>query len=337
MRRSFIAVLAAGALALSACGGNTDSGSEESPAADATTAAAEATEAAASSVEVEDNNGKYTIAVPPKSVVATDNRTFETLSDWGVELKAASVSLMPSTISYKTDASIIDLGNHREPDLEAVVAVEPDLIINGQRFSQYHDDFVSLAPNATVLELDPREGEPFDSELKRQVAVLGEVFGKQAEAKKLGEDLDAAIARVKAAYKSEDTVMAVITSGGEIGYVVPGTGRTLGPVFDFAGLTPALEVAGSDDHQGDDISVEAIADSNPNWILVMDRDAAVSADDPSYKPANEILESSEALANVPAVQNSQIIYMPADTYTNEGIQTYIEFLNTFADALEKAK
>ncbi len=82
------------------------------------------------------------------------------------------------------------------------------------------------------------EGEPFDSELKRQVAVLGEVFGKQAEAKKLGEDLDAAIARVKAAYKSEDTVMAVITSGGEIGYVVPGTGRTLGPVFDFADLTP---------------------------------------------------------------------------------------------------
>ena len=208
---------------------------------------------------------------------------------------------------------------------------------NGQRFSQYHDDFVSLAPNATVLELDPRDGQPFDAELKRQVTVLGEVFGKQAEAKKLGEDLDAAIARVKAAYKPEDTVMAVITSGGEIGYVVPGTGRTLGPVFDFAGLTPALEVAGSDDHQGDDISVEAIADSNPNWILVMDRDAAVSADDPSYKPANEILESSEALANVPAVQNSQIIYMPADTYTNEGIQTYIEFLNTFADALEKAK
>ena len=337
MRRSFIAVLAAGALTLSACGGNTDSGSEESPAAEATTSAAEATEAAPASVEVEDNNGKYTIAVPPKSVVAADNRTFETLADWGVELKAASVSLMPETISYKTDASIIDLGNHREPDLEAVVAVDPDLIINGQRFAQFHDDFVSLAPNATVLELDPRDGQPFDAELKRQVTVLGEVFGKQAEAKKLGDDLDAAIARVKAAYKPEDTVMAVNVSGGEIGYVAPTVGRTLGPVFDFAGLTPALAIEGSDDHQGDDISVEAIADSNPNWILVMDRDAAVSADDPSYKPANEILESSEALANVPAVQNSQIIYMPADTYTNEGIQTYIEFLNTFADALEKAK
>ncbi len=327
MRRSFIAVLAAGALALSACGGNADSDSN-----------AESTNSpAATSVEVEDNNGTHTIAVPPKSVVATDNRTFETLSDWDVQLSAAAVALMPSTIAYVNDDSIVDLGNHGEPDLEAVVAVEPDLIINGQRFTQFHDDFVKLVPEATVLELDPREGEPFDSELKRQVTVLGEIFGKQKEAQQLSDDLDAAVARVKAAYDPADTVMAVITSGGEIGYVVPGTGRTLGPVFDFAGLTPALEVEGSDDHQGDDISVEAIADSNPDWILVMDRDAAVASDDPAYKPGNEIIDSSEALANVTAVQEGQVLYMPADTYTNEGIQTYIEFLNDFADALEASK
>src|SRR5690625_5945419 len=72
-------------------------------------------------------------------------------------------------------------------------------------------------------------------------------------------------------------------------------GRALGWTFDAFDFVPALEVDGaSDDHQGDDISVEAIADSNPDWILVMDRDAAVSADDPSYEPAAEILEASDA-------------------------------------------
>ncbi len=330
-RRSFITVLAAGALALSACGGNAES---DSSSADASAAG---TTPAATSVEVEDNNGTHTIAVPPKSVVATDNRTFQTLSDWDVKLSAAAVALMPDTIAYVNDDSIVDLGTHGEPDLEAVVAVEPDLIIVGQRFTQFSEDFTKLAPEASVLSLDPRDGEPFDEELKRQVSVLGEIFGKQDEAKKLGDDLDAAIARVKDAYDPSQTVMAVITSGGEIGYVVPSTGRTLGPVFAFAGLTPALEVEGSDDHQGDDISVEAIADSNPDWILVMDRDAAVAADDPEYKPSNEILDGSEALANVTAVKEGNIIYMPADTYTNEGIQTYTEFLNDFADALEAAK
>ncbi|WP_154794307.1 siderophore ABC transporter substrate-binding protein [Occultella kanbiaonis] len=326
--RGFVAALAAASvLALAACGGEAT--------ADDETAAEDATTAEATSVVVEDNNGTQTIDLPLESVVATDNRTFETLSDWGIELSAAAVSLMPDTIAYTQDETIIDLGNHREPDLEAVVAVAPDLIINGQRFAQYHDDFVDLAPDAVILELDPRDGEPFDSELRRQITVLGEVFGHQDDAEQLIADFDAAIARVEAAYSPDSTVMAVNTSGGEIGYIAPGVGRALGPLFDIFGFTPALEVPeGTDDHEGDDISVEAIADSNPDWILVMDRDAAVAADDPAYVPGAEILEGSEALANVTAITEGNIVYMPADTYTNEGIQTYTEFLNALADALE---
>jgi iron complex transport system substrate-binding protein len=288
----------------------------------------------AATISVQDNNGTQQVASPPSSVVATDNRTFETLADWGVTLTAAARSLMPATNAYADDESIVDLGNHREPDLESVVAVEPDLIINGQRFSQFHDKFAELAPDATILELDPRDGEPFADELKRQVEVLGEIFGKQDEAQELGDGLDAAISRVTKAYDSSQKVMAVIVSGGEIGYSAPGVGRTLGPLFDMLGLTPALEVEGADDdHQGDDISVEAIADSNPDWILVMDRDAAIASEEDS-QPAAEVIEDSDALAHVTAVTEGNVVYMPEDTYTNEGIQTYTEFLETFADALE---
>ncbi|MGZ0212353.1 MAG: siderophore ABC transporter substrate-binding protein [Actinomycetales bacterium] len=287
------------------------------------------------SVQFEDNNGTHTLSTPLTSVVATDNRTFETLASWGVELSAAAVALMPSTISYTEDDSIIDLGLHSEPDLESVVAVQPDVIINGQRFAQFHDDFAKLVPDAVIVELDPREGEPFDAELKRQTTVLGEIFGKQAEAEKLNADFDAAIERVNAAYSADDSVMAVITSGGEIGYSAPSVGRTLGPLFDIFDFTVALDVSeSSEDHQGDDISVEAIAASNPDWILVMDRDAAILADDPTYVQGSEVLENSEALRGVTAVQNGNLVYMPADTYTNEGIQTYTEFFNALADAME---
>ncbi len=293
---------------------------------------------APTTVTVEDNNGTQIITLPVTSVAAFDNRTFETLSDWGIELSVAAVSLMPSTIAYKNDDSIIDVGTHNSPNLEAIVAAAPGLVVNGQRFSQYHDDIAALVPDAVVLELDPRDGEDFASELKRQVTVLGDVFGKQAEAAQLVADFDAAAARAVAAYRADQTVIAVNTSGGQIGYIAPRVGRALGPVFDLLGLTPALQIAeGTDDHQGDDISVEAIADANPDWILVMDRDAAVSADDPAYQPAADILENSEALARVTAVTKGQIVYMPADTYTNEGIQTYTEFLNSLADALEAAR
>ncbi|MFC7457430.1 siderophore ABC transporter substrate-binding protein [Brachybacterium sp. GCM10030267] len=330
-RRHFSALSTAGALGvvLTACGGSTqaaDGGASDG-----------GDSGAAGTVEIEDNNGTQTVQTPPASVVATDNRTFETLQDWDVTLTAAARALMPTTISYRDDESIIDLGNHREPDLEAVVAAEPTLIINGQRFADYHEDFARLAPDAAILELDPRDDQPFADELKRQVSALGTVFSKEAEAEQLGADLDAAMERVTAAYNGSDTVMAVNVSGGEIGYIAPGAGRTLGWTFEAFGFVPALEVEGaSDDHQGDDISVEAIAESNPDWILVMDRDAAISADDPAYEPAAEVFEASEALAGVTAVAEGRLVYMPADTYTNESIQTYTEYFEALADALEGA-
>ncbi|MFC4905140.1 siderophore ABC transporter substrate-binding protein [Kocuria oceani] len=317
------AVLAAvSALALTACGGS--QGGE--------TASAESS--AASTVEVEDNYGTQTVNAPPASVVATDNRTFETLADWGIELVAAPRALMPDTIAYADDESVTDLGNHREPDLEAVVAADPDLIVNGQRFADYRDDFADLVPDATIVELDPREDQPFDEELKRQTSVLGEIFDRSAEAEEINGAFDAAMQRVVEEYQPGDTVMAVTVSGGEIGYIAPEVGRTLGPLFEIFDFAPALEVDGAtDDHQGDDISVEAIADSNPDWILVMDRDAAVSPDDAEYTPAQEVVENAEALRNVTAVREDNVVYMPKDTYTNEGIQTYTEFFNTLADAM----
>ena len=111
-------------------------------------------------------------------------------------------------------------------------------------------------------------------------------------------------------------------------------GRTFGPLFDEFGFTPALEVEGaSDDHQGDDISVEAIADSDPDWIVVLDRDAGVSSEE-GATPAAEVIEQSEALQDVTAVKEGNIYYAPADTYTNEGIQTYTEIFNGLADAFE---
>src|SRR5699024_11649851 len=86
-----------------------------------------------STTEVEDNSGTQSVASPPESVVANDSRTVETLDTWGVELSAGAVSLMPDDLSYAEDDSILDLGSHREPDLEKVVEAEPDLIVNGQR------------------------------------------------------------------------------------------------------------------------------------------------------------------------------------------------------------
>ncbi|MFD5867077.1 siderophore ABC transporter substrate-binding protein [Corynebacterium sp. NPDC060344] len=328
LRRRTVAAAAAAALTFGLVACSDDSGS--------TDAAAENT-GETTTVQIEDNFGTQSVEVPAENIVATDNRVFRTLEDWGIDLAAAPVNLMPANLEYKKDDSIVNLGSHREPDLEAVVAVEPDLIINGQRFAQYGEDFKKLAPEAAIVDLTPREDKPYDEELRRQTKGLGDLFGKQDEADKLIEEFDKSIERAKAAYDDQDKVMGVITSGGNINYAAPGSGRSLGPIFQILGLTPALEVDNSStDHEGDDISVEAIADSNPDLMIVMDRDAAVAPNNgEEYTPANELISDSAALQNVTAVKDGRIVYMPQFTYVDEGIQTYTEFFNTLADALEK--
>lgn len=323
-RRIYTLSAASAALALTLAGCSSSDPAEDDESSEATT------------IEVEDNHGTQTVSVPPQSVVATDNRLFETLAEWDVELAAAPVDLIAADNPYKEDESIVNLGSHNEPDLEAIVGVEPDLVLNGQRFASYYEDITSLVPDATVIELDPREGEPFDEELKRQIEVLGQIFDREDDAQALIDDFDEAIERVEAAYDPEDRVIGLITSGGEINYAAPTTGRTVGPVFDILGLTPAIDAEGSTDHQGDDISVEAVADANPDLILVLDRDAAISASsEEAYVPANELIAESPALQNVTAVQNDNIVYFPQYTYVNEGIQTYTQFFNDLADKLEE--
>lgn len=330
-RGSVAALIVAASLTLVSC---SSAGTE----ADATATESAASQEAGSTVTVEDNFGTKDVPSPAQRVVALDNRSFELLDAWGVQPVAAARALVPETIPGIGDnEDIIDIGNHREPNLEAIVAAEPDVIVSGQRFSQYDEELGKLVPDAVLLDLEPRDGVPFDQELIRQTEALGKVFGKEAEAKQLVDDFTAALQRAKDAYNPEQTVMALNVSGGEIGYVAPGIGRTWGPLFDFIGMTPALEVDdATDDHQGDDISVESIAAANPDWVLVLDRDAGTKTDEGSPAALN-VIEDSAPLQNVNAVKEDNLYVAPADTYTNESIITYTEILNDLADKFEAAK
>ncbi|WP_285136351.1 ABC transporter substrate-binding protein [Microbacterium sp. lyk4-40-TSB-66] len=292
-------------------------------------AAAPTEETGATTVTVEDNHGSIEVPVAPERVVALDNTTFETLSEWEVTLAAAPKPLMYDlwpTLSGGDE--VLDAGLHREPNIENILAAEPDLIVGGYRFRDIYDQLKEIQP--ATIETSPREGEDHASELKRQTEILGQVFGKGDEAAKLSADLDAAISDAKAAYDPSETVMGLITSGGKIAYAAPGEGRGVGVLFPTLGLTPALERSAEDASHGDDISVEAIAAANPEWLFVLDRDAMFGED--GYVSAKELVENAEALKNVPAVQKGQIVYLDGTFYLDEGIQAYTTLYRSAAEA-----
>jgi iron complex transport system substrate-binding protein len=293
-------------------------------------------------VEIKDYYGTVKVPVNPKNVVALDNRTFETLADWDIQLAAVPKAVMPSDSPYVSDDKVLDIGNHREPNLEIIAAVNPDLVIVGQRFATFYEDIKALVPNAVVINLDfdvseesSSPGENLVNGMKNSTIALGKIFDKNDEAEKLIREFDKAIDEAKSAYNGSDTVMSVVVSAGNIGFSAPGSGRVWGPMYEIFGWVPALEIdKATSDHQGDEVSVEAIAQSNPDWIFVLDRDAAVSSTSDAV-PAHDVIDNSPALQNISAVTEGKIVYAPNDTYTNESIQTYLELFDKLADALAR--
>ena len=126
---SLAAIAAIAALGLAAC----SSGATTSQSSAASSETTQATQA--SSVSIDANDGTVEIKLPVTRAASLDNRTFEVLAQWDVPLVAAPKKLIPSTITAYNGEDIADVGMHRDPNLEALVAAEPDLIISGQRFS----------------------------------------------------------------------------------------------------------------------------------------------------------------------------------------------------------
>lgn len=295
--------------------------------------------ASAETVTITDNHGEVEVPVDPQTVVALDNTIFDTLLAWDIELAAAPKGVMGAAwTEYTEDDAVADVGTHREPNLEMIIATQPDVIIGGYRFGDYYEDLKAQNPDAVVIEIAPRDGEDTFAELKRQTEILGKIFDRNAEAKAINTKLDDTIAAAKEAYNGSDTVMAVNTSAGKIGYLAPGVGRALGPIFPTLDLVPALDAEGNDDHKGNDIGVEAIAASAPDWIIALDRDASFAPEDreEGSAPAEELIAQSEALVNVPAVQNDRIVILDPNFYLTEGIQAYTELFTTIQEAFAKA-
>ena len=333
------ALVAIFAIALTACGNsNEDTVQTENE----TEVVEETTEEVATEVEIVDAHGTVTVPIKPEVVVALDSRTYETLDAWGIEVAAVPKPVVGDDVSYKTDDNVQDVGSHREPNLEIIAAVQPDLVIVGQRFGSYYEDIKALVPDAVVIDLNIDTSEeattPGENLIKGFVdytTVLGQIFDKNEEAAQLVADFEAAMENAKTAYNGTDTIMSVIVSGGDVRFAAPGTGRVWGPLYEVFNWVPSLEVDGaSTDHQGDDISIEAIAQTNPDWILVMDRDG-MNAGEEGVLPARDIISNSPALQNIDAVTNNRVFYAADNIYVSETIQSFTILFNDLATTLSE--
>ena len=261
----------------------------------------------ASAVEIATARGPVEIAAPPQRIAVYDVAAIDTLEWLGIYPAGIPDKLyVPEMEAVKRDA--VPVGTLFEPDLEALSALAPDLVIVGSRSAARADMTAKVAPTIDMT----IDGDDLIGQARARLAAYGVLFGKQAEADAAIVGLDAAVQAAKAAVAGKGKGLIVMTNGPKVSTYGPGS--RFGWLHTALGLPPAVATIDAATH-GEAVSFEFIRDANPDWLLVLDRAAAVGTSEQGAK----VTLDNELVAETTAWKKGQVIYLPpADFYIAAG-------------------
>lgn len=281
---------------------------------------------AASAVDVTDAQGTRDLPERPQTVVVFDLAALDTLDALGVAVKGVPDWAMTGDLEKFRGDAYARVGSLFEPDFEAVAALSPDLIVIGGR-SQKH--FAALSAIAPVLDLTPDNAD-FRGSVKRNAEAIGRLFGKEAEVAERLHTLDATTARLREMTADQGRGLVVLTTGGKISAYGPGS--RFSEIHDLYGLAAADPTIEATTH-GQVISWEYILKVNPDWLIVIDRDAAIGQ---AETPARALLDN-ELVNRTRAAQAGHIVYLdPVAMYlTSSGLRAEQAIADSLVAAFER--
>ena len=291
-----------------------------------TAASAFAQESAPETVVIQALNGnresiELTVPYDPQRIAILDMASLDILMALGLEdrVVGSASSSLEYVQSVVTAEGVANLGTIKTADMEAVMACEPDIIFIGGRLSSSYDTLSEIAP---VVYL-PTTDEGTLAQTRLNADTIASIFGKEAEVEALFEGFDARVEALKSFADGKTAIVGLVTSGG---FNVLGNdgrcsmiGREVG--FTNVGVDAEIDTA----THGNEASFEFIVEKAPEYIFVMDRDAAIQTE--GAKLAQEIMEN-ELVMTTDAYKNGNIVYLanPAVWYTAEGGITALDIM-----------
>ncbi|MCI9887585.1 siderophore ABC transporter substrate-binding protein [Micrococcales bacterium 31B] len=290
---------AAAALALAACSSGdatTDAGATSGGAAANAGAGASGTYP----VSITHKQGTAEIAAAPTKVITMDFSSLQTMNALGVEPIGLPKANVPKFLEKYSAETYLDAGTLQEPNYEKVNEATPDLIILSGRSAAAYPEASKIA---TTIDLSVDNAKYLES-VQNNTTTLGTVFGKQAEAKALLDELQAKIDEVKPQAEAAGTGLIIMVNGGKVSAY--GAGSRFAVVHDILGVKPAdLDI--TEATHGDPVSFEYIKEKNPGMIFVVDRDSAV---DGTQGAAQKVLDNA-LVKETDAAKNNKIVYIDA--------------------------
>ena len=330
MKQRILSLALAGAmvLCLAACStaGNNEPGESSPPPASQSQEPAGAQSAAPETVTITSLNANkeaVELEVPydPQRIAILDMASLDILDALGVGDRV--VGTADTSLDYLQDYindDIANLGTIKEADLEAVMACEPDVIFIGGRLAASYDALSEIAPVvylATDTELGVVES------VRQNAAAIASMFGLEAEVEGLMADFDARIQALADAAQGHTAIVGLVTSGGFNVLGVDGRcsmiSREIG--FENIGIDAQIDTA----THGNEATFEFIVEKDPDYMFVLDRDAAIQTE--GAQLAQEIVEN-ELVMDTRVYQDGHIVYLahPAVWYTAEGGITALDIM-----------
>lgn len=315
---SLAAVLAASAIALASCGAGDAEPDTSGGAPDAAGPTQEGT------VTVTHKQGETDVPLNPGKVVVFDYGSLDTLQTLGVEVAGVPKDNLPDSLADFDTDDVEPVGTLFEPDYEAINAIDPDLIIIGGRSAAAYPE---LSKHWATIDMSV-DFTSFLDDVETSTMSLGEVFGKEAEAREALDELDDVVNEVKGIGADAGPGMIVSTSGGEV--TVYGPDSRFGIIHTVLDVPEAVNDVEALPH-GEVISFEMIRDTNPEWLFVNDRDAAIGE---SGESAQAILDN-ELVHATTAWEEEQVVYLDAQRWyiIMSGVNNAKEMFTQVGDAL----
>lgn len=252
----------------------------------------------ATEVEVTTATGPVAVTAQPEKLAVFDLAAADTISALGVTISGAPNITPPAYLAPALEG-VPTVGTLFEPDFEALAAMAPDLIIAGGRSQEQVGPLSAIAPTIDMT----ITGDDLLREAKDRLTAYGTLFGKEDQAAALGADLDAALSAAQDATKDKGNALVLLTNGGKMS--VYGGGSRFGWLHTALNLPEARQGLSTTASHGDAVSFEYIADANPDWLLVIDRGAAIGQ---SGEAAAATLDNP-LIAGTTAGKNGQIVYL----------------------------
>lgn len=278
--------------------------------------------ALADTINVDTATGPALVETAPETIAVFDAPAIDTLEALGVTVDAAPAPLYLDYLEdYVKDATRV--GTLFEPDYEALAVLAPDLIIAGSRSATQVEALGQIAPTLDMSIW----GTDMVAQTIIRLHTYGAIFDRKSEAEKQIAILKTAIADAQNAVAGKGKALILLTNGGKISAY--GDDSRFGWLHTATGLPEAYPAVSAQTH-GEAISFEFIAELDPDWLLVIDRGAAVGA---SGAAARATLDN-RLMAKTKAARKQQIVYLSAGPLyiAGGGVQSMLISLEELTEA-----